>query len=319
MDPTLGAVQPMFPRDPRISRFIAKLKASGVLPAVSMVALLSSCSELMARNHARSGNKHFSAGDYAAAVKEYDTAQSLYPKLPVVALNKGLACRQMMAPGGRSEEQKAAIDCAVAAFSKLKELAPQDARGDQLYIQTLFDGDRFETLIGIYQAQLAKNEKDLGAINALIQIYTRADNWQKTLEFAMRRADVDPADAEAQYAVGVMIHNRLYQKGGADKGTYDPRPDPNADPKKKNVEPKVPPPFSLGDILGANRVELAELGIKFLDRAIAIRPTYREAMAFEGLLLRQKAYAFLEQPTEWEACITAAETWRGKATEQAPL
>jgi hypothetical protein len=48
----------------------------------------------------------------------------------------------MMAPGSKSSEQARAVDCAVESFLKLKQLRPEDPRGDQLYIQTLFDGDR---------------------------------------------------------------------------------------------------------------------------------------------------------------------------------
>src|SRR6185295_19526967 len=53
------------------------------------------CSELQARHHARAGNSRYLEGDYAGAVREYEVAEQKYPSLPVVALNKGLACRQM--------------------------------------------------------------------------------------------------------------------------------------------------------------------------------------------------------------------------------
>jgi hypothetical protein len=113
-----------------------------------------------------------------------------------------------------------------------------------------------------------------------------------------------------------MLFNRLYQKGGADKGTYDPRPDPNVDPK--NAPPRFPPPYSMGDLIGSERVRMADLGIQYMTRALEIRPTYREAMGFMSLLYRQKAYAFLEKPIEWEQWINIAEEWRTKASQQAP-
>jgi tetratricopeptide (TPR) repeat protein len=277
---------------------------------------LSGCSELMARRHARTGNGHFVEGDYAAAVKEYEASQALYPSIPVVQLNLGLACKQLMLPGSRAAEQSKIVDCALKAFKRLGDLEPNNPRGEQLYIQTLFDGERYEDLIAIYQAQLAKNEKDIGALNALISVYSHSDNWNKSLEYSMKKADITPDDAEAQYSVGVMIHNRLYQKGGADKAAYDPRPDPNVDPKK--AEPKTPPPFTVGDIIGAQRVSLSELGLKYMDRAIAVRPKYFEAMVYAGLLQRQKAYAYLEMPVEWFAAITDAEVWKAKAKEVVP-
>lgn len=260
------------------------------------------------------GNGHFQSGDYAAAVREYEIAEQKYPSgLHVVELNKGLACRQLMVPGAKSPEQEHAVSCALDAFKKMMELRPEDPRGDQLYVQTLFDADRFDTLIAMYEADLKKDPNDMAAINSLINVHSRADHWAEALKWSMKRADLQPHDAEAQYTVGVMIYNRLFQKGGADKAAYDPRPDPNADPK---APPKTPPPFTMGDLMGAERVRVADMGIQYMTRAIEIRPSYREAMGFMSLLYRQKAFGFFDKPAEWELCINTAEEWRGKATQQ---
>lgn len=289
----------------------------------------SGCSELKARHHAREGNSLFLEGDYAGAVREYEIAEQTYPGLAVIALNKGLACRQMMAPGGSGPEQARAVDCATAAFQKMKELSPEDKRGDQLYIQTLFDGDRYDTLAKIYEKQLQADPKDMGAINGLISVHSRAENFNESLKYTMMRADIDQSDAEEQYAVGVMIFQRLYQKGGADpeKAKYDPRPDPNAAPPPKRrrrgrkAEPpaplKIPPAFNMGDVVGAERVRLSDIGIKYLTRAIEIRPNYKEAMAFLNLVYRQKSFAYLERPTEWEPLFNLANEWLAKATQAA--
>lgn len=283
---------------------------------VALILLGSGCSELSARSHAREGNAHFLEGNYEAAVREYELAEQKHPGLHVVALNKGLACRQLMVPGAKSPEQERAVDCALDAFQKMKELRPHDARGERLYVQTLFDADRFDVLTAMYEAQLKDDANNLAAINSLIAVHSRADNWPEALRWSMKRADIESKDAEAQYTVGVMIYNRLFQKGGADKGSYDPRPDPNVDPKK--AEPRFPPPFTVGDLIGSERVKMADLGLQYLNRALELRPGYREAMGFMSLLYRQKAYAYLEKPVEWERWVTVAEEWRVKASQHAP-
>lgn len=283
---------------------------------MALLLVASGCSELSARRHARAGNGHFVSGDFPAAVKEYELADQSYPGLHVVALNKGLACRQLMVPGARSPEQERAVDCALGAFQRMKEIRPEDPRGEQLYVQTLFDADRFDTLIAMYEGQLKSDPNSLAAINSLINVHSRADHWAEALKWSMKRADIESQDAEAQYTVGVMIYNRLFQKGGADKGTYDPRPDPNLAPKDQAL--KTPPPFAMDDVFGAERQRVADLGIRYMTRALEIRPTYREAMGFMSLLYRQKAYGFLDKPVEWELCITTADEWRIKATAQAP-
>jgi hypothetical protein len=165
----------------------------------------------------------------------------------------------------------------------MKELRPDDPRGDQLYIQTLFDGDRYDTLAAIYEAQLQKDPKNLAAINGLISVHSRGGPLGRGPE-----VDDDPGGhrrgrREEQYAVGVMIFNRLYQKGAADKGAFDPRPDPNEVPpppkvvkrrgKKVAATPPPPPgkmpppPFTVGDVMGSERARLADIGLDYLQRA----------------------------------------------------
>jgi hypothetical protein len=212
----------------------------------------------------------------------------------------------------------------------MKELAPEDPRGDRLYVQTLFDGDRFDKLVEIYEAQVKADPKNMAAINGLISVHSRAEHWNEALRWAMTRADIDDKDAEEQYAVGAMIFARLYQKGGADKAGYDPRPDPNEVPppppkaskrrgkKHAKAEPppvptKMPPPFTVGDIVGNERVRLADIGLKYLQRAIDLRPNYREAIGFISMIYRQKSFAYLEKPTEWEPLVNLANEWLAKA------
>ena len=86
---------------------------------VALLLVMTGCSELQARHHARAGNGHFMSGDYAGAVREYEIAEQSYPSgLFVVQLNKGLACRQLMVPGAKGPDQDRAVDCALNAFTK---------------------------------------------------------------------------------------------------------------------------------------------------------------------------------------------------------
>lgn len=281
--------------------------ARGLL-VVAALGSLSGCAELRARSHAREGNQLYHDGNYEAAVREFEAAEQIFPELPVVALNKGLACRQMMIPGSKSPEHQRAVDCALDAFKKLQTLRPDDPRGEQLYVQTLFDGDRYEILAAMYEKEHRERPTDVAPINGLIQVYSRWERPDDALRWTMRRAEVQSKEAEAQYAVGVFIWNELYQKGGSgDKATYDPRPDA--------VNPALPPVFGEGDIVGEERVRLATLGIQHLEKALSIRPTYREAMTYMNLLYRQKSIAYFDEPAKWQEAIDAAESWRKKAME----
>ncbi|HEY5958472.1 MAG TPA: hypothetical protein VIV60_18040 [Polyangiaceae bacterium] len=273
---------------------------------VLLTLALCGCAELRGRRHAREGNRFYLEGNYAEAAKEYEAAERYLPTLSVITLNHGLACRQLMTPGAKTAANEAAVRCALEAFSRLKRLQPRDAKAEQLYLQTLFDADRFDELIAHYTAVLQANPAQLEAINALIQVYARRDDWAESLRWTIRRADVAQTDATAQYAVGVMIWNRLFQKGGnGEVATFDPRQLPKPSP----------PAGAPGDITGEERARLAALGINYLNKALAIRPTYREAMTYLNLLYRQQSYAYFDQPDRWQAALNQALDWQRKATD----
>jgi tetratricopeptide (TPR) repeat protein len=272
---------------------------------ISAVAL-SGCAEVRARKLAREGNQLYRDGNYEGAVQKYEQSEALYPELAVVALNKGITCRQQMVPGAKTPENERAVRCALNAFDRLGKLDQKDERAEPLFVQTLFDADRYADLEARYKAQIAANPKDLAALNALIQVYSRWERWDDALAQLVRRSELQSGDAEAQYAVGAFIWSRLFQRGGgADKSTFDPR-----------VEPKQPTPiFNVGDVVGTQRIALADKGISFLEKALQLRPNYREAMTYMNLLYRQKSFAYFEKPEEWQKCIDAAESWRKKAME----
>jgi tetratricopeptide (TPR) repeat protein len=302
MAPGLRALAPRARRRPALTLGLLALWGAGCC---------SGCSELGARRYAREGNRLYRDGDYSAAIAKYSESERLSGALPVVALNKGLACRQLMIPGAKTSENERALDCALKAFARLKELQPDDRRAEQLYTQTLFDADRFEALAGMYEKQLGEHPQDLSAINALIQVYSRWNRGEKALHWTARRADLQPHNGEAQYAVGVSIFNLLFLKGGGnDKSAYDPRTQP--------AEQNPPPAFGASDIAGEERLKLADQGIRYLKQALAVRPTYRDAMTYLNLLYRQKSFALFDRPAEWQACIEAAESWRNKVLGMKP-
>ncbi len=287
------------------------LRASLTAAAMLSASLFGGCSEVRGRGLIQEGNKRYKEGNYKEAVAAFEDAEKLVPDLPVLWLNKGFTCRQMLIPGAKTPENVAASKCALTSFKRYRVLAPQDTRGETLYVQTLFDSDEFETLSKMYEEGFKKNPKDIDAVNGLIQVYSKWNKLDEALDWYSKKADLQATDAETQYAVGVFLWQQLTQKGGGpDKASYDPRIDP-AKPKA----PKFPPAFGYGDIIRQQRVDLADQGIKFLNKAIELRPKYHEAMTYLNLLNRQKSFAFFDEPDEWQKCINESTRWACKAIE----
>jgi tetratricopeptide (TPR) repeat protein len=281
--------------------------------ALAVALLATGCNEVRGRRKVQEANHLYRDGNYKEAVSMYREAEAWVPALPQLWLNEGYTCRQLIVPGEQKPDSpsRAYAECALTAFKKYQELAPQDTRGEVLYLQTLFDSDRFDDLIKIYTERFNKNPKEIENVNGLIQVYSKANKLEESLEWYNRKAEILTNDPEAQYGVGVFIWQQLMQHGGGpDKQTFDPRPDPNH-PKAL----KLIPGDLHGDITSQQRIDLADSGIKFLEKAVALRPKYHEAMVYINLLYRQKSFAYFNDPPEWQKCVDAAQEWSKKSLE----
>src|SRR5882724_1158063 len=114
------------------------------------------CSGVRGRKLVQEGNDLYKRGRYAEAVAVYEEAETLVPDLPALWLNKGYTCRQLILPGGKDAQGGRAIACALAAFKRLGQLRPDDARAEQLTIETMFDAD---DLSGLESMFLERNRR----------------------------------------------------------------------------------------------------------------------------------------------------------------
>jgi tetratricopeptide (TPR) repeat protein len=136
----------------------------------------------------------------------------------------------------------------------LRALAPADPRGDRLYVQTLFDLGEYRTIERTFILRHEKNPSDLDVVLALEQVTFKLGRWRDALVFYRKAAALRPNDAETQYAVGSFIWQILQSHGGGPAfAEYDPRPRPD------RPVPPAPPPSAHGDIVGSDRVALADV------------------------------------------------------------
>jgi tetratricopeptide (TPR) repeat protein len=288
------------------------LKFLGLCLVGGLVLGSTGCSQVRGRRKIQQGNQMYRDGQYKEAHAAFVEAEQYVPDFWVLWLNKGYNCRQLIIPGAKTPESLNAAQCALDSFKKLQELKPEDPRGELLYIQTLFDADKFEELSKLYEERYQKNPREIDNVTGLIQVYTKWNKTDEALGWHMKKAEIQSNDAEAQYGVGVFIWQQLQTHGGGqDKATFDPRPDPN-NPRAK---PKTPPPWGMGDIVSQQRVDMADKGIEYLQKALSIRPKYFEAMVYVNLLYRQRSFAFFDDPPEWQKSVDKAKEWMCKSIE----
>jgi tetratricopeptide (TPR) repeat protein len=303
---------------------------STICVSVAIALLALGCSEVRGRKKIQEANELYKRGRYQEAVAAFEAAEALVPHLPTLWLNKGYTCRQLIAPGGSDPESRRAADCALTAFRRLAELAPKDPRAEQLTVQTWFDTNDFATLERTFLERNRRAPDDYDVVHGLQEVYYKWGRWPQALEWSARAAKLRPNDAEAQYGVGTFIWQVLAAHGGGpDMAAYDPRPRPAPEdeaattaskPKRKGggeeramLPPPPPPAVAPGDVTGKTRVELADQAIAHLEKAIALRPHYGDAMTYLALVWRQRSFALFADPTAWQQAVDRGNEWQKRA------
>jgi tetratricopeptide (TPR) repeat protein len=266
------------------------------------------CSQVRGRKRIQEANELYRRGRYAEAVALYDEAAELVPGLPVLWLNRGYTCRQLIAPRGADPDSRRAAACALDSFKHLAAVAPGDPRAGELTIQTWFDIEDYGALEATFLDRARRAPNDLESVRGLQDVYFRSGKWRQALTWAKRAAAMRPDDAEAQYGVGTFVWQVLTAHGGsAELASYDPWPRASTDGRRRDPPAAAPAP---DDVAGSARVDLADLGISYLEKAVAKRPRYPEAMTYLGLLWRQKSLGLIDDPIAWQGAVDAADQWQ---------
>src|SRR4051794_11069273 len=113
----------------KYSRSRNKLTAAALTVVLGVLAFGNAgCRQVRGRKQIQEASELYKRGKYAEAVTAFEAAETLVPDIPILWLNKGYTCRQLIAPGGKDAASKQAASCALAAFAKLRVLRPSDRR-----------------------------------------------------------------------------------------------------------------------------------------------------------------------------------------------
>ena len=197
-------------------------------------------------------------------------------------------------------------------------------------MQTWFDTDDFATLEKTFLERNRRAPDDYDVVHGLQEVYYKWGKWPQALEWSTRAAKLRLHDAEAQYGVGTFIWQILASHGGGpDMAAYESAPaagargqprrrrarrSGGASPDEPELVPPPPPPAAApDDVTGKARVELADRAIAHLEKAVALRPHYGDAMTYLALVWRQKSFGLFADPAAWQQAVDRANEWQKRA------
>jgi tetratricopeptide (TPR) repeat protein len=140
------------------------------------------------------------------------------------------------------------------------------------------------------------------AIASIASLNLNQKRWDEAQQWYDKLVAIEPNNADAFYSMGFIAWSKWYTVYGtarANLGMKQEDPGPIKDKKVKEE-------------LRQKWVPVIDAGLAALDKALQINPEYDDAMAYENLLVREKA-DLADNKEEYEKQIKVADDWVQKA------
>src|SRR5262252_3726772 len=149
---------------------------------------------------------------------------------------------------------------------------------------------------------LDQDSKDKVALASIASLYLNQKKWDEAQQWYEKLIAVDPTNADAYYSLGFIAWSKWYPAYGtarAKLGMKQEDPGPIKDKKTKEE-------------LKAKYGPVIDSGLQSLDKALQINPDYDDAMAYENLLVRERA-DLADNKEEYDKQQKIADDWVQKA------
>jgi tetratricopeptide (TPR) repeat protein len=239
-----------------IGSHTAAAKIVGLVAVLATLFGAAGCNKLKARDLLNKGVASFKNGQYDASIEDFKQAKDLDPTLLNARLYLATAYATEYIPGAPSDDNVKVGQQAVSEFQDVLtvdagNLSALDGIGSMLYNMagTPFTPEKFE----------------------------------ESKKYHLKHIELKPDDPEPYYWVGVIDWTLAYRGNAEARQAY------NIQNQKKQVKEADPLPEKIRDDYTKQYSTLVDEGLKMLQKATDLRPDYADAMAYQSLLLRQKA------------------------------
>jgi tetratricopeptide (TPR) repeat protein len=155
-----------------------------------------------------------------------------------------------------------------------------------------------------FKKVLDQEPKNSLALASIANLNLNQKKWDEAQSWFDKWIAVEPNSADAYYSMGFIAWSKWYPAYGtarANLGMKQEDPGPIKDKKVKEE-------------LKAKWGPVIDGGIAALDKALQINPDYADAMAYENLLIRERA-DLADSKDEYEKQLKVADGWVDKALE----
>jgi tetratricopeptide (TPR) repeat protein len=314
-----------------LSHGLGFAKIGTLVGAVVLSTAVAGCSQfggLKAQKHLKDAHALYQQQDYRKAAAEYEEAIKANPDLASAYFYLGNSYDNLYKPARKGEEvNDSYLDEAVKYYQlsidklanapepEMKELRKRSMQ----YLAAVYATDKKnepEKAEPVVKQLIEMDPKDTSNYFGLAKIYEDAGQFEQAEQQYLRAEQAAPND------IGVILqmaefYNRRGDKFETAMGRYE---------RVTELEPQNPQHFynvalryeeavrKDYRLSAAKKAEYLKKGVAAVDKALAIRPDYFEALTYKNLLLRQQAL-IERNPARQKQLIEEADKLRDRAIE----
>ena len=263
----------------RFSRILSQIVSLVVL--MVLVAGISGCSKLRARDLLNKGVAAFKNAQFDVAVEDFKQAKELDPDLLNARLYLATAYASQYIPGAPSDENMRHGQEAIAEYRSVLEKAPDNLSAIDGLASILY--------------QMAGQPFD-------------AKKFEESKQYHEKHIALKPQDPAPYYSIGVIDWALAY------RGNTEMRADYNRAHHNKQVKDTDPLPPDVRKDYTEKYQGMVDEGVKSLQTAMQLKPDYDDAMTYLNLLYRRKA-DMVESSAERDALTKQADDLLDKVKE----
>jgi tetratricopeptide (TPR) repeat protein len=241
--------------------------------AALTLALFSSvgCGKLRARDQLNKGVTAYKNTKYEEAIDHFQQSVALDPSLINAKMYLATAYAQQYIPGADTPDNNKMADLAIEQYKKVLDM--NSAR-----------------------------DQRVNSAKGIAYLYLNMKKFDDAKKYYRMAGEVDPNDPEPYYSVGVIDWTACYQPRMEERAKLGLKPDENLSAKSKDQK-------KVCEELKTKNMPLIQEGIDSLDKAIALRPDYDDAMAYLNLMYREKADVECDDLATRQQDLKTADHW----------
>ena len=259
------------------------MKRSVRLVALTAAALLLvsgvGCDKLRARDQLNKGVKAFKDNKFEEAIEKFKNAVDYDPKLLNARMYLATAYAQGYVPGSDNADN---VNMGNQAIEQYKNVIDS-------------------------KDPVPSREQQINSVKGVAGLYLQMKKFDDSRQYYIKATEIDPNDPEPYYSVGVIDWTKTFQPRMEERAKLGLKPTEQLKDKKVCA------------MLHAKNWDTVADGMTMLNKALAIRPDYDDAMAYLNLMYRERADIQCDDQAAYQSDLKAADEWVDKnlATKKA--